>query len=390
MNVRGWIAGAAAVVLAAQVVRVAAVSGLAETRPADAAKIWAAHPEVETQVALIRIAEATRAGRSVDQRTLASILDASAKAPLGPAPFLVRGVQSQLAGQDLVSERAFMAAERRDPRSLPARYFLADLYFRNGDARRGLPEVAVLAKLVPDGAWKVAPYIASYARDPANWPLLRPMLRSGSNLEAESLAVLAGDARNAEAVLALSDPRKRNAGANWLPTLVESLGKAGEYRKAQRIWSTVSKARVESGQIYDPEFIDKDAPPPFNWALASSTVGSGERLAGRGLHVIYYGHEDGALATQLIVLDPGRYRLRTNAPALPGNADALSWTLRCVKDNVLLSSVPLEDAVSKGWAFEVPSSCPAQKIELVGSSSDSPDQVDLSIRSVRLEREGGR
>lgn len=390
MNVRGWIAGAAALLLAAQVLRIAAVGALADTRPADAAKVWAGHPVVERQLALIGIAEAARAGKPVDQRTLASIFDVSAKAPLDPDAFLVRGVQAQLEGQVGLAERAFVAAERRDPRSLPARYFLADLYFRNGDARRGLPEVGVLARLVPDGAKKLAPYIASYAQDRANWTLLAPMLRSDPNLEAESLAVLAGDAKNAEAVLALSDPRRRNSAAGWLPTLIESLGKAGEYRKAQRIWSDVTKAPIEPGQLFDARFTDGAAPPPFNWTLTTSTVGLAERLPGRGLHIIYYGHEDGPLVGQLLVLAPGRYRLGTDAPTLPESADAIAWTLRCVKDNVLLSSTPLKDAVSKGWTFEVPSSCQAQRIELVGSSSEAPAQVDLSIRSVRLEREGHR
>jgi hypothetical protein len=99
MNVRGWIAGAAALLLAAQVLRIAAVGALADTRPADAAKVWAGHPVVERQLALIGIAEAARAGKPVDQRTLASIFDASAKAPLDPDAFLVRGVQAQLEGQ---------------------------------------------------------------------------------------------------------------------------------------------------------------------------------------------------------------------------------------------------------------------------------------------------
>ena len=390
MSVRSWIAGAAALLLAVQVVRTAAVASLAESQPAEAAKLWPGHPSVETQVALIEIAEAARAGRPVDPGTLSAIFGASSKAPLGADPFLVRGVQMQLAGQPDLAEQAFVAAERRDPRSLPARYFLADLHFRNNDARRGLPEVAVLARLVPDGANKLAPYIASYAQDRANWPLLRSMLRSGRNLEDASLAVLASDARNAEAVLALSDPQRRNGDAGWLPILMTSLSNAGEYRKAQSIWAAVTKAPAQPGQLFDPRFAETKAPPPFNWTLASSTVGLAERLPGRGLHVIYYGHEDGPLISQLLVLPPGKYRLGTDARALPEAADALRWTLHCAKGDALLSSLPLTEAVGRGWSFEVPASCPAQRLELTGSSSDLAEQADVTIRSVRLEAEGSR
>ena len=391
MIVRRLLVAMLAVLLALQVVRTAAVGALAESRPEDAARLWPSHPSVETSLGMIAIAEAARDGRAVAPETFGRIFDASAKAPLAPEPFLVRGVQAQLAGDTDVAERAFRAAQRRDGRSLPARYFLADLYLRKGDARPGLAQIAVLARLVPDGANKLAPYVATYARDRANWPSLRALFRAEPYVEDASLAALSADAANADAVLALSDPARRSGKLRWLPILMGSLGDAGQYAKARNIWSTVARAPLAPGSlIFDPRFTEGEAPPPFNWTLAASTVGLAERLPGRGLHVIYYGQEDGVLASQLLVLPPGQYRLGTDAPSVPDSAASLSWRLVCARGNEVIASVPLDQAIRRGWRFAAPSSCPAQRLELVGSSSDVARQTDAAIRSIRLEREQAR
>jgi hypothetical protein len=86
---------------------------------------------------------------------------------------MVRGVQAQIAGNVAVAEQAFRAARLRDRGSLPRATSLPIITCEIGDAERGLPEIAVLARLVPGGADKVAPYVAAYAQDRANWPSLR-------------------------------------------------------------------------------------------------------------------------------------------------------------------------------------------------------------------------
>jgi hypothetical protein len=387
--VRRLLVAVLALLMAAQVVRTAAVDALATALPAQAARLWPGHPSVDVSLGLIAIAESARAGRPVSPQTLASIYAASGKAPLSPDPFLVRGVQAQMAGDLATAEQAFQAARLRDPRSLPARYFLADLYLRNGDARRGLPEIAVLARLIPDGANKVAPYVATYAQSRSNWPVLRDMFRTEPALESASLRELAANAKNADIVLALGHPARRNADSPWLSILVESLSKAGEYARARQIWSQVSGARLAPGAlIFDPGFTQASAPPPFNWTLTSSAVGLAERQQGRGLHVMFYGQNDGVLASQLLVLRPGSYRLLTNAAAAPEGASSLQWKLVCARDNATLTSVPLDQAIKAGWRFQVSASCPAQRLELFGTSSDISRQVDLTIRSVELARDG--
>jgi hypothetical protein len=380
--IRTALALVAALLIAVQVVRVALVDSLAATAP-DASR-WTDHPEVQLSSGMIAIASAARVGRPVAPAVFERIYDASRKAPLKVEPFLVRGVQAQLAGNGALARQAFAQAKWRDPHSLPARYFLAEHYLRQRDAKRGLTEIAQLARLVPGGTVTLAPYVARYAGDPANRRQLAELFRAEPELEDSALSILAGDARNADLVLQLSNPARRGAGSAWLPHLLGGLTRDFQYTRARRTWAELSGVRLKPDElIYDPAFRDTRAPAPFNWSLVSSSAGLAERQRGGGLHVIYYGQQDGVLASQLLILRPGTYRLATAASGAD-RAGALRWVLTCASTNAQIASIPLDQAVAAGWQFSVPASCSAQRLDLTGSISDSSQQVDLTIRGVTL------
>jgi hypothetical protein len=385
---RGLVVLAAALLLAVQVVRNAAVAAFAEGSPDNAARIWGSHPDAQIALAMTDIGRAARDRKPVPAQVFASIDQAATKAPLAPEPFLVRGVQAQLAGDNALATRAFRAAEYRDPRSLPAHYFLADQYFRTGDARRGLIEAAALARLAPGGVASMAPYVAAYAKDRRTWPQLREIFSSNSDLESASLFALAGDPRNADTVMALADEQHRTPAIAWVPGLLNNLVQAGQYAKARDIWAHVSRAQIPPGQtLYDAAFSDRNAPPPFNWELLSSGVGLAERQQGGRLHVIFYGQQDGILARQLLLLAPGRYRMTMAASGGPGGSKALNWSIRCDRQQSPFSAISLTAVASAPWIFSVPVGCPAQWLELSGVSSDVGQQSDFTIGRLSLVRE---
>jgi hypothetical protein len=297
-------------------------------------------------------------------------------------------VQAQLSGQTALAIQAFMAAEWRDPRSLPAHYFLADAFFRSGNSARGLQEVGALARLAPNGVVTVAPYIAAYARDRSTWPQLRELFRSNRDLENAALTALAADSANADAVMALVDPQLRATDTSWLPALLNSLINAGQYAKARAIWSSVAHVPVARGSaIYDAGFADAKSPPPFNWTLMSSTVGLAERESGGRLHAIYYGQEDGLLARQLLVLPSGRYQMTMAVAGNLAQGRALTWSVRCDRAQTPFAAIPLDVAASRPWTFTVPAGCAAQWLELSGVSSDVAHQSDIVITRLNLVAE---
>jgi hypothetical protein len=337
---------------------------------------------------MTEIGTAAARGKAAPPEVFAKIDDAAAKAPLDPEPFLVRGVQQQVAGNTAVAIEAFERAERRDPRSLPARFFLADLLYRRGDTRRALQEIGVLARLAPDGIQTVAPYIAVYARDRGNWPDLRLLFHSNPNLADAALTALAADPTNADTVLALADGTRSMADSRWAPTLINTLVAAGQYAKARAIWAQASHISLPAMDgLYDPGFTDARSRPPFNWDLVSSSVGLAERQPGGRLHVIFYGHEDGVLAKQLMVLSPGSYRLSLAVAGDASRSHALSWSIRCDKGGTPFGTSALDMVASQGWTFTVPADCPAQWIQLSGISGEASQQSEFTLSNLRLVRE---
>lgn len=370
------------------VVRNAAVLQFAELEPTKAARVWAAHPSSELWLGLTEIGLTARQRGSVSTATLGRIRDAAIKSPLAPEPYLVRGVEAQLANDQERARQAFAAAKLRDGRSIPARYFLAELDFRRGDARSGLREIAILAQMVPNGTSNLAPFIATYAKDPRTRPQLQSLFRSDPALEQGALTTLATDPANTDLVLTFTGDRA--LAPPWTNTLLDSLVRAGNYAKARAVWARLAHIPAADGLIFDPQFRDSTAPGPFNWTLASSTLGLAERQSAGRLHLLYYGQEDGQLASQLLVLVPGRYRLAMQVSGDVANAGGLVWTITCQGSNAVLATLPLSDAarLRQGVAFDVPKSCTAQALQLNGHAPEIPHQSDITVSNLRLTREG--
>jgi len=387
MTLRAVVAIVAALLIAAQIVRNAAVSALAEAKPAAAAKAWSGHPASEIGLAMTEIARSSRARQPIPQWAFAKIEDAAAKAPLAAEPFLVRGVQAQVTGDGAAAQRAFEAAQWRNPRSLPAAYFLADRYFRSGNVPGGLREVGALARLSPDGGTAAVPYLTQYAMSSANWPALRSLFATNPHVAQPVLIMLASDVKTVPAALALATPRE-TGNQPWLGAVVDTLIKAGDYSQARAAWVRMAGPGSRSDELlHDANFRDTSSPPPFNWQLTSSTVGLAERQRG-ALHVLFYGDEDGTLASQLILLPPGGYRLSLRLAGDPARAHALTWAVWCDKAPQPLASVTLDVAAARGWQFQVPAGCQAQWLKLSGVSGAMPQQVDISITALTLTREG--
>ena len=385
MIVRRLLVAVLALLLASQVVRNAVVGALATLHPESAAQLWQGHPAVEISLGLAEIGRASRTRTPIAPATFAMIDDAAVKSPLSPDPFLVRGVQLRNEGDATAAKQAFLAAQRRDPRSLPAAFFLADHYFRAGDSLSGLQQTALLARLSPGGTAAVAPFVAAFAREPAHWPEMRAMFRSQPIMEESVLASLAQDPRNVEALLALADSNHRKPDSSWLRAILTRLVEHGDYARARALWASIGGGR--SGElVFDSGFSKPVPPPPFNWALTTAGVGLAERQPGGRLHAIFYGNVDGVLASQLVVMPAGTYRMGMQLVGAPVHAETLHWSIRCAKSGEVLATIGVDEAASRGWTFAVPANCDAQWLELSGRSGDIAQQAEATIAGLTVTR----
>jgi hypothetical protein len=390
MIARAMIIVAMALVLAALVVRVAFVDAYAGSNPARAAAVWAGHPSVILTSGLEEVGEAAASARPVNPATVRRMIAVSTAAPLAPEPYLVRGVEARLRGDEPLAYRALLEARKRDPRSIAAHYFLADHYVRIGQTRQGLTEIASLTRLVPQSLEPIAPYLAAFARGPGGVQQVRALLNDQPILEPVLLAELAGNPGDVGLALALWNGRTSERDRVWQERLVNTLVEAGRYPEARSYWARFNPGAKSEGELIDPRF-EAEAGPPFGWALASGPGGVAERDGGGRLHILYYGRENLALASQLLMLPPGRHRLSMRIGGASPSAQSLAWKLSCQAPSRELASIGL-DAVKGGALvadFNVPSDgCAAQRLDLSGTSPDLPEQVDITIAELRLARVG--
>ena len=242
----------------------------------------------------------------------------------------------------------------------------------------------VLVSLQSRGVEAFGPAVVAYAREPGAVPQLRGFFEKYPRAEASVLSVLAADAANADLVLALAS-NDRNPDPDWRGPLISGLAAKGQYGKAYSTWAGLSRLRPSRG-VFNPAFAVVSAPPPFNWAYPQSGEGVAEPDGKGGLDILYYGRVNAVLASQLLLLPPGRYRLAMNVAEGGRNEGATHWILRCAAGGKVLGDLPLK-AGAVGVAFAVPPGCEAQWLELQGVAGDMPQTTELKLQELRLASE---
>lgn len=381
-----------AVALAALVVRVAIVEAYAGKHPGRAAAAWSHHPSVMLASGLAEVGNAVREGRPVARSLVDDLIFSATRAPLAPEPFLVRGVEASLRGDSTLAGRAFTAARDRDPRSVAARYFLADHFLKTGQPRLGLREISALTRLVTGSPAAIGPYLAAYARDPQAAGEVRAMLRRNPELEPVVLNALASDSRDASLALSLWS----GAGAGdrlhvWQNRLLENLIASGRYREARSAWARFVGPSATEAESDFPGFSATEQ-GPFGWALASGSSGVAEAESDRQLRIIHYGRDDLVLASRVLMLQPGRYRMAMQAKGDSAPADSLAWTIECLPSGSKVARVSAGESIADrtiGSSFRIElSGCEAQRIRLIAASSELPKKVQVTISDFKIEREG--
>ncbi|MEO8141215.1 MAG: hypothetical protein ABI617_01005 [Sphingomicrobium sp.] len=348
---------------------------------------FAGHPDATTDRAMAQIGAAAGRGEAMPKSAQQGLASVARKAPLAADPFLVEGTIAQMAGDPARAETLFLAARTRDPRSQGARYFLAERYFQTRRILPGLVEMGALARLSERASEPLVPALVAYARTPGAIAELRRFFVLAPTVRDRTLSLLAGDARNAPLVLALMpDPRSVSKDSDWPRRLIQSMVLANDYAGAEAMWTRLSGV-TNRGLVYNPQFRNLPAPPPFNWNYGSGSSGVAEPSGGGGLNVIYYGRDDATLANQMLRLAPGRYRLSMQVDG-PSRANGVAWTILCYPGPSSILQLPL-GTVAKGvvsGTFTVPATgCAAQSIELRGRPPEVTETAQLSIKDFALQ-----
>ncbi len=362
----------------------------AADRPVSLDRLWPDHPAVIADRVMAEVGRAAASGQSPAGMKGADLRRLAHKEPLAVEPFLVEGALAQLAGRDQAAERLFVEARRRDPRSPAARYFLGSRYLQTDRIPEGLKEVAFLSRLVSGADAQFVPALVAYARSPGAVPHLKQFFASSPKTEDAVLTHLANDPDNAGLILTLASPAPRSgamAAPDWHKALVQKLVEDGQYASAHAIWARLAGVPA-AGALFNPRFAPSAAPPPFNWTFASGSAGVAEP-SDKGLKTVFYGREDAVLASQLLVLPPGRYRLSSSVSSAPPAA-GLAWSLTCQGSKQKIAALPIAASPPPTRLAVPPSGCAAQLLELKATASEGAQTVELTIPRIDLAKEAMR
>ncbi|QIK95849.1 hypothetical protein G7076_04640 [Sphingomonas sp. HDW15A] len=205
---------------------------------------------------------------------------------------------------------------------------------------------------------------------------LKSVLDRDSALQSQVLTLLAADPKYAQIVVSLAP--KRASERPWEAGLVDGYVRAGELQKAQELWRRFARSTEDGGAVTNSTFVDWNAPPPFNWQLTPGAAGLVEYRKEGGLAVIYYAREPAEFARQLILLPPGRYRLRSSVEG-GAKANDLVWRLKCNEGEAIA-----EVSLGAGGDFRVPQNCKGQWLMLAGKPADVPSTTSVVIRKVGI------
>lgn len=339
------------------------------------------------------VGKAAARGEDPPAKVLARLERLAKAQPLSAEPLLIHGAIALRHGNVGRAERLLTAARQREPRDPAARYLLADLYLRTGRPLPAMAEMSVLNRLLPRGAVQLAPALAAYATTADAAGELSAIVSAYPELKAALLDELAKNAANADLVLSIAGgTRGDDAEGEWKQKLTEVLVSAGQFARARAVWERLSGATVPGAGLFNPRFDASDAPPPFNWQLASSAAGVADPNSG-GLDILYYGRTDVDLAAQTLLLPPGGYRLAMNVSGDVGQPGSLRWTVACVGIDERLLDLPLPaDGGTRAvaGAFAVPEGCEAQTLRLSALGQEFPKQAQFRISGLQLARAGSR
>jgi hypothetical protein len=374
-----------------------AVDALVRSNPLLAANFSPEDPRIATTLAM---REFRQKQGEVTPAIAKSAIGSLQRAPLIEEPFLLAALDSLIRGEEARAERLLIEARRRNPRAQVPRILLLDRHLRAGRMQQAASEITAIGRLVPGTTQVLVPQLAKFAKDPKTRGPLAQVIKSDPNIRRVLLDHLAANGADPEVVLGLSGPIQPLTGGvpppEWQRLLLSSMVEKGNIKEAHLLWRRFVGASGDESEpaVYDGNFQRLPGPPPFSWELITSAAGAAEPSKASGLQVEYYGRADARLASQLLTLKPGRYRLTFRATGdTPERGSNVFWRVSCQPSTTELAAIPIANLSYApkqiGGDFIVPATgCAGQWLRLTGTPAEFPTAHSITISNLRVQPAG--
>jgi len=335
--------------------------------------------------------------KPLDPATIAAVRRAATQLPLDERPYLLLGQQQLVDRQTDRGIRSLEAGQRLNPRNRLIHLALLVQYLKISRFGPAAAQMSVLSRLMNRTQPAIAIALAQMVSMAETAPAAKRALRTDPDLERSVLITLANGTTPPSEIFALASPRALSDAGNresWGPALVSRLISANRYTDARQVWQRIyhlSEAAV-AAPIFNPQFRTTLASPPFDWTFTAGGLGAADPENGQ-LAIDYYGRDSGNLASQTLVLSPGRYQIAfATEGGKPNAASRLFWTVACATgDKAVLANVAAPTTPGShraGGAFAVSAACPAQTLTLRGEAGEFPSPISLTIKALTIRAAG--
>lgn len=316
--------------------------------------------------------------------------------PLDSAALARAGFEASIAGRTRLAAALMAEALHRDPRSRPVRLWMLTEALKRKDIPTSIAQLDRLMALDPQSE-AYLPTLAEVARQPGAERPLAALIATNPPWRAPFLLYLTTSKSDSRATDGLVF-RLNNAGtpagaaADLQGRVIAKLLAKGDYDGAYLAWINFlpESAMAQVAPVYDGGFAGLSGPQPFNWSFNDSELASVGIEKGEGLQIDYPAAQSVRMASQLLVLKPGTYRLDYSVRGSGESDDggAISWRLTCAKGDAVVFDLPIKNLTDRPAAraarFVVPAGCPAQLLSVEGVAGAFPKTRSVSIRRVAI------
>lgn len=306
--------------------------------------------------------------------------------------------------------RLYGLAASRDLRDVISHAWLADHHGRRGAYAPALRHLGLLIDVHPSLRAELFPALAAFMATSAGLDATAGLLSEAPPWRQAFLAVAARESEDVEPLVAMHRRFAGTPAALTAPELAPVLDRMVRDGNARRAWllfaaSLPEESLVLLGNVFNDGFEAEPTGLPFDWRFGrvpGALVERVEVVDDRGerstaLHVEFLNRRVAFRhVSQLLVLDPGRYRLHGRV-RLEGlrNDRGLEWVVQCAEGGSQVLGRTERFSGTSAWAafqadVEVPPGCAAQWLRLqLPARIDSERQVvgRIWFDGVRISRQ---
>lgn len=327
------------------------------------------------------------------QRLARQALDRS---PIQAAAARAIGLSALLADNPTDARAAFAYAERLSRRDLPTQLYWIETDVERGNIRQALRHYDLAMRTSVKSRAMLGNILIAASSDPAIATELARLLRTQPRWLPEFYQRLMGQGENPDALLLIAGTMRFDAGdpsqASFLAMALNRLVALGAYDKARVLYQR--SAGGSDDMVHNGGFDRANRLPPFDWTIASEPTYSGivETRVGwpHGNVLTVTGTEANDVARQLLLLAPGRYRLKADTANVRQERETRPVVVITCLSNAAVTSIPFAPAGTKPvrmtGTFDVPGGCPAQWITIRNTPSFDPIDNDPWIDRIMIQR----